>query len=286
MKLKITTGSTETLKHTLGAIIAIRKFCVFRFTPDTLTIISASLSEPQIWSTIAATAFLTYEVESVRDNIVSVELNIEPLLQVLRSFHKTASSDQLNIRLQRKNAVHGQRSASLALFYTEQNASGHLITNTFRIPVRVLNKESDERILEPLLTKVDVLIKLPLGITSLFKRIERYKRTDKVTVTGTRNGYLGLTIKEDGLKVTMSWNALLDVSEDERGSQSQSQHEVGPDEPLSVDVKLKDWRLGAKMCDFCSKVVLIISRGEALVIHCYSDDDQSEIIYFLSSVSG
>lgn len=320
MKLKINVLATQSLRSTLSAIMALRKFCVLRFTPTHLNIISAALHEPQVWCKLLSATFDAYEVELIRDNTILMEIAIDALHQVLRDYEKLAS-DCLMIRLQKVSSDKGHRSATLALFFTEPTLTTSLVSGTFRIPVRLLKRESDERITEPELSNIDMLMKLPMGISSLFKRVERYRRAERVVVTTTPDGRLGLAIQEDALKVTISWNALLEVSADGEGSsqnpsqvplqrlsqvslqhlsqvplqhlsqvslQHQASQRVPPlpaGSPVLVEVRVKDLRLGSRITEVCRNAVLIVLQGEAMVLHCYLDDvDECEIIYFIAGV--
>ncbi|ODV94783.1 hypothetical protein PACTADRAFT_3673 [Pachysolen tannophilus NRRL Y-2460] len=306
MKLKISTASTESLRNTLGAIISLRKFCILRFTPQNLHIISASLNEPQVWCKLSQEIFDIYEVESIRDNTISMEINIEPLYQVLKNFERT-NSYGLSIRLQRKNpsannadgtggskqVISASKSlATLSIFYNEHVSVSSSISHTFRIPVRLLKKESDERIREPELSNVDVFMKLNRDIVSLFKRVERYKKAEYLNIAATKNGYLGLTINEDTRKITASWRERLPVQQINNSNEDQEDEtnirgrERDRDEPINVMVKLRDWKLGANICELSSNVVLIISEMEALVLHCYLDENENcEIVYYVSGIN-
>jgi len=250
---------------------------VLRFTPTHLNIISASLSEPQVWCKLSNELFDVYEIESLRENTISFEMNIEQLFHVLKQFEKS-NSDQLAIRLQKKGTDSGKRSASLAVFFDDTISTTSVVTHTFSISVRLLRKESDERITEPELSNVDVLMKLPTDISMLFRRVDRYKGVDFLNIMGTKNGSLSLNIQEENnLNVTITWNELLQVQ--------QNSDSLNEDESFEIMVKLKDWKLGSKICEICKNMVLIISREEALVLHCYLDDTETcEIIYFISGV--
>lgn len=263
-------------------MIGLRKYCVLRFTPTYLHIISASLNEPQVWAKVNVGIFDTYEVDSTRDNIISLELNVDSLYNVLRSFDK-GNSGIMQVQLQRRlandinktNDVVSKKLASLAITYTEiiENLQTN-INNSFKIPVRLLKKESDDKILEPELDSVDLLLRLPKNISSLFKRIERFKRNNLICINGTMNGNLSLILNDDDLKVELSWNEKLSVQT------------YGDLENVRIFVQLKDWRFGMKCCEICANAVLIFSEPGALVLHCYLDDnDEIEIAYYINGVS-
>lgn len=271
----------------MATIIGLRKFCVLRFTAGQLNIISASLNDPQVWCRISGDVFDVYEVESVRNNIISLEINVELLYNVLKTFEK-AASDGLHIRLQRKlaNAIgeennnQNKKLASLSVVYNEL-VNSTAINHSFKIPVRLLKKESDERIIEPELSSVDLLLKLPENISSLFRRIDRFKNSKNLSICGDRSGSLSLVLNDDDLKVTLGWNDKLLVQMHQLSDETEDSGET-----VKVDIRLKDWKLGARCCDICSNVVLIFSQPYAAVLHCYLDDtDDVEIIYYINGIT-
>lgn len=261
----------------MNPIVSLRKYAVLRFTPEYLNIISATPNEPQVFCKLSNEIFDVYEVQSIRDNTLSFEINVEQLYQVLKQYEKS-NADQLAIRLQKKENQVGKRIASLALFFNDSTSTLNTVNHTFSIVVRLLRKDSDERIVEPELSNVDIMIKLPDDISSLFKRIERYKNSDFITVKGTNQGALSLNVKkEDNLNITVSWNELLKIQSELDDSNQTEEHEVM--------VRSKDWKLGSRICEVCKNMVLIMSREEALVFHCFLDESEiCQIIYFINAV--
>ncbi|AOA63970.1 DNA damage and meiotic pachytene checkpoint protein [Komagataella phaffii CBS 7435] len=290
MKLKLCVSNTDVLLSTLSAIQPLRKLCVLRFTPVHLCIISMALNEPQAWCKISQEVFPLYEVESIRDNVLCVETNIDPLINALRNFDKS-NSDGLSIRLQRRPVANegpesskkNRSMAVLSLIYTEHVSMASSRSYSFKIPVKVLKAEIDQGIVEPQLTHAEVLMKLDRDILPLFRRIERYKRSGYICVTGTNRGRLELSIEEDSRKVQLSWKEFLQVQQLEGETQQQSQFSTqDQDMPHSVQIKLKDWRLGAKLTELCYKVVMIISENHALVLHCIlNEDETAEVTYYI-----
>lgn len=213
--------------------------------------------------------------------MISFEINVDQLYQVLRQYERS-NAEQLAIRLQKKENQTGKRVASLALFFNDSTGTSSTVSHTFSIVVRLLRKENDEKIVEPELTNVDVMMKLPEDINALFKRVERYKNANFITVKGTRQGVLSLNLqKEDNLNIMLTWNDHLKVqSEITEGDRSQED----PEE-YEIMVRSKDWKLGSRICEVCKNVVLIISRDEALVFHCFLDESEvCQIIYFVNAV--
>lgn len=250
--------------------------------------------------------FNEIEIQSLRDNVILLEINIELLLQTLRNFDK-ANSQDLSIRLQRKessagSSSGGSRTASLALYYSDVNMNANTINHTFRIPVKIL-KGSTEILQEPELPNVDLMMRLPNEFSSTYKRLDKFKKTlpgDLVTIKASRRngGYLGFVLREEGkFKVTVRWNEKLDIHKPQAGLDSDSiraaalneqNDEVDEDdesEDMEITVKLKDWRMAAKIVSTCKTIIFLMCHNEACVIHCLLDDsDDVEMIYYICGV--
>ncbi|ODV71357.1 Mec3p CYBJADRAFT_175097 [Cyberlindnera jadinii NRRL Y-1542] len=266
MKLKVRTTSVDRLKNSIVPIVSLRKHAILRFTPQGLNVISSEFNETTVWCTLAAEIFDIYEVESLRDNTITIELNIEHLLLVLRQYEKS-NADKITIRLHRKEATGGgstTRASKLNLLLnvffinTISLMSTTPVEHTYSIPVTMLKKERDAKIVEPHLDNIDVMMKLPRDIGLLFKRIERYKYSDKLNVIGTSAGQLSLNINvENSMDLTISWNQELEVREldtEEHTSASQmDDEEEAGESKYEIQVKMKDWKLGARLCDFSQK---------------------------------
>lgn len=311
MKLKLHTQNTESLKTTLSLISHVRKFVILKFTAVQLLIIlvnSASISqEPQIWCKLSMeSVFDQIEIESMRENTILLEINIDLLLQTLRNFDK-ANSDGLNIRLQRKDTSGGHgvtignvRTASLALFYS--NVSVSTVNHTFRIPVKIL-KTTHEGVLvqEPELSLVELIMKLPNEFALTYKRLEKFKASNNelVTIKASRRGggFLGFILEEEGkYRVTISWNDKLEVQKPKSsivdGESIRMQTDTYEDDLINQDenedkeitVKLRDWQMASKIVAICKTVVFLMTPKDG-VLHCMLEDsDDVEIVYFLGGV--
>ncbi|EDK43697.1 conserved hypothetical protein [Lodderomyces elongisporus NRRL YB-4239] len=227
MKLKFMTRNTEKLKETLLLISHLRKFVILKFTPEELCVIlvnggSANL-EPQVWCKFpTARHFELMEIQSMRENTILMEINIDLLLQTLKNFDK-ANSEGLNIRLQRTDTTGEQgvatksgRTASLALFYSNININSNVVNHTFRIPVKIL-REAQDLLREPLHTDHGLIMRLPNEFVTMFKRLDKFKKTafnDRVVIQASKRdgGLLRFVLEEDGkFKVTVAWNNKLEV---------------------------------------------------------------------------
>lgn len=320
MKLKLRTQNIETLKTTLSLISQIRKIVILRFTPNQLLVIlingSSMTQEPQVWCKLQINSiFDQVEIQSLRDNTILLEINIEQLLQTLNNFNR-ANSDGLNIRLQRKDTsgeqgtnVANGRVASLALFYSNINMNSNTVNHTFRIPVKILKNTDDVMLLkEPELEDVDLMMRLPKEFISTYKRLEKFNKTSNnelVNIKSSRRngGFLGFVLEEEGkFKVTISWNDKLEVQKpNNTGLNSESLKRTALNKPGSDDsrvvneddkeedkeimVRLKDWKMASKIVATCKTVIFLLTHKEACVLHCLLDDtDDVEIIYYISGV--
>lgn len=315
MKLKLRTQSTETLKTCFSQISNLRKFVILQFSPEQLLAIlvngASVVQEPQVWCKLRMLAiFSEIEIQSLRDNVISLEINIELFLQTLRNFDK-ANSQDLSIRLQRKEAPTGpvgasngggSRTASLTLYYSDISVNANTVNHTFRIPVKIL-KGSNELLKEPELPRVDLMIRLPNEFSSTYRRLEKFKRNitgDLVTIKASRRngGFLGFVLQEEGkFRVTISWNDKLSVQKPQEGLNHDSlrasvlqQEECAVDEnddseDKEITLKLKDWQLAARIVGTCKTIIFLMCHKDSCAIHCLLDDtDDVEMIYYMNGV--
>ncbi|VEU21826.1 DEKNAAC102859 [Brettanomyces naardenensis] len=292
MRLKIAIDNPVLLRKPLSLLISLRKICVFRFTESQLIIISSALNEPQVWTKLDSSLFQIYEVESTRNNVIPFEINIEPLYQVLKNYEKSTVTSNLSIRLQRRSPTDTQSTeprnkaaASLALFYTEQMSLVSTVSHSFNIPVRLLRVDSDQRIQEPTIDEMKIAMKLPNRLSPLFRRIERYKMSDSLTIVGNKLGKLKFVIDEGERKVEIQWKGRLEVSlgdeEDPHEMDSLRSEDLGLIKPISLRVKLRYWNIGCRLIELCDAMSLII-HDTGCILHCYIDQEQKcDITYYI-----
>ncbi|KAH3678197.1 hypothetical protein WICMUC_001626 [Wickerhamomyces mucosus] len=260
-------------------ILSIRKYAVFRFSSDKLNIISGAINEPQIWSTLSYDIFDIYEVESLRDNIISFEINIEEFYQILKSF-QNLESEKLSIRLQKANNGK-KRSALLTVVFNEFNDLNNEINHVFTISIRLLKREMDQLIKEPELTNIDMILNLPQDFTTFLKRIERYKNIEYLLFKLTTLGKLTVILKQDNNNVTIEWNEPLHI-------QLQQQEEESIDKDVEILIKYKDLKLNSRFFEIIKNSMMIISNKEALVFQCFLNDDlnnENQLVYFINGVT-
>ncbi|KAI5966406.1 MEC3 [Candida pseudojiufengensis] len=306
------TRNIEKLKDALSLISNLRKFVILKFTSEVLNVISVNggsvSSEPQVWCKIPISRlFETIEIQSMRDNTISMEINVDLLLQTLKNFDK-ANSEGLNIRLQR-NETSGEpgavaksgRTASLALFYSNININSNIINHTFRIPVKIL-REAQDMLSEPTHSDMGLIMRLPNEFITMFKRLDKFRKTqnDTVLIQASKSKGLSFVLEEEGkFKVTISWNNKLEVHKPNNSDAdslreslrtaeglsdaSQVNTDVYPDD-IESNVKLKDWQSASKIVGRCKTVILYIAERECS-LHCLLDETEDvELVYFINSV--
>lgn len=303
MKLKLRTQSTETLKRCFSLISNIRKFVILRFSPTQLLTIlindSSVLQEPQVWCKFPMESiFNEIEVLSLKDNVVLLEINIEMFLQTLRHFDR-ANSHDLSLRLQKNSSTSSSsRSASLALYFSETTENANTINHTFRVPVRILKGVDELR--EPELPVVDLMMKLPNEFSSTYKRLDKFQHSmaqERVRIIANgHEGHLKFVLEEqDNYKVTIAWNDKIDMFKPQSASDSNSFRATayngerdGENDDLEgkeITVRLKDWRLAARIVESCRTVMFLICHNHACALHCLLDDTEDvEMVYYISAV--
>ncbi|CAK7892218.1 DNA damage checkpoint control protein Mec3p [[Candida] anglica] len=326
MKLKLHTLNTETLKTTLALVSHIRRFVILRFTTTHLLIISVNGTsvtlEPQVWCKLQIhSIFDQIEIQSLNDNTISLEINIELFLQTLRNFDRASNSEGLSIRLQRKESsgeqgvtVNNGRTASLALFYSNTNLNSNTINHTFRIPVKILKNTHEAMFLkEPELAGVDHMMRLPQEFASTYKRLDKFRKfgnNELVSIRTSRRdgGFLGFVLEEEGsFKVTISWNNKLEIQKPRKDSEmnqntltgdslrtayrellegannQDAPDDLDEDEDKEISVRLRDWRMASKIVSTCKRVIFLVAHQEACVLHCLLDDSGDvEIVYHIT----
>lgn len=297
MKLKLRTQSTETLRRCFSQINTFRKLVILRFSPETLIAISADVSsvlqEPQVWCKFSMNSiFSEVEVVSVRNNVVSLEINIELFLQTLRNFDRANSRD-FSIRLQRKEGASKSRTASLVVCYSEIRNS--TMNHTFRIPIKILRTNVLTK--EPELPRVDMMMRLPHEFSAMFKRLDKFRNNlsqEQVTIRASRQngGTLQFFLEEaDNYRVALTWKSKLEIREKNVQIEAYTGSEHGPvnnqeeEEVVEVTVRLRDWRFAQKIVGNCKSIIFLMCHNDSCLLHCALDDtDEAEVLYYVSGI--
>ncbi len=239
-----------------------------------------TMGEPQIWCVIKTdSVFDNYTLES-RRGAITIEVNLDNLVSILKFFEKS-NSNELFMQLTRPDSTY-----RLNIHYMEQQANGSSRGSRFRVPVGMISKETDQTIKEPGLLDADMIIKLPENISSLFKRVERYKSTDLIMLTTSSSGKISLTMENESRQVTISLRMKLQV-ETVTEKDVDSDATVESDEEMnktdkndgekitSVVIRTKDWRYAMKLCENTKQAIAIITDQRMLVLHCFIDDQKA-----------
>ncbi|CDK26752.1 unnamed protein product [Kuraishia capsulata CBS 1993] len=208
-----------------------------------------------------------------------MEINIDPLYQILRAYQRT-NSHNLLFHLQKKTAnkigtyiTNSKSAAFLSVFYDQQISMTSSVQHTFRIPIRLLKKDSDDRIQEPRSGDPALLLRLSKNITYLYKRIDRYKKAKHITLTVTKGGELSINIDHELRDVSMVWKKPLPIP-------AHSFDDVSSDS-ISLTLKLRDWKKGAKIAELSKTLMMMFLENQALVLHAFMDDEKkSEVLFY------
>lgn len=298
MKLKLQARNTDTIRTTLSLVSLLRKYVILRFSREKLVAISvhptAILAEPQAWCKInVRSVFDSIEIQSLHENVILLEVNIDLFLQALRNYER-ANSDVLNIRLQRKDTSGDEsssgRNASLALFYTNKSVGMSPVNHTFKIPVKILKSAGMEYV-EPSVLDVDIMMKLPQQFSGVFRRLEKVDNSELVQIqaAGTDGGSIRFVVdQENKVKVTVRWNTELEmfdptaVRDGESLRQAFEPTQLAPDEQHDISVRIRDLTMASRIVATCQNVIFLMSLNRACIVHgLLKDTDDVEVVYYI-----
>lgn len=250
MKLKLVINKDnedyKLLKNTLTTVSQLRKTAILRFTTDRLIIISTPKSsssntiltgdQGQLWCTIPKDVFSLYNVLSIRDeNTIAMECQCDSLLNVLKKYDKLSTSN-LTIKLQSTPEWNQAESTSnsdntllcaLGFTFEEQLymdgiTDSKVVSNSFKVGVRLLYKSQDLKIQEPMINYSQLLmLQLPPnsgdyghGFSNFIRRLDRYDNLNHMFLIGKRHesqGELKLCIQELDWNLDILWKIPLDI---------------------------------------------------------------------------
>lgn len=249
----------------------------------------------QLWCTIPRDVFNVYEVSAERqNNTIALECNCESLRNAIMRYDKVmtqGSASMLSIKLRQmpewnaasndKDAPQSSRIrvAALAVTFEElvniytdfkdgafnndqagsatTNRTNKLISHSFKVPVRFLNAQQDERIQEPMMDyNQTMLCRLPSitdetggAFLNFLKRIERYSNVNHIKLHGStsksisndnRDTKLKIVVDELDWNLEICWNGPLEVQQtisdtfDESVTNTQQQQEQREQRRASV----------------------------------------------------
>lgn len=303
MKLALKLENVTNLRRILGFVLSIRKQCIFKFETDQLIIISVDNDSPLVWNTIDKSIFARFDVVA-KDACIGLELNAEPLFQILKNFEKAPVTSELVIKLQRGEEFNGKnkngdsnsnitggnkrRSVILAVSYNEDVSCTSEISHSFNIPVNLLRGKFIEKIQMPKIHNVELIVDLNATLIPFFMRIERYKATEMIHVVMNRLGELKIELQDEGKRMSVKWKLLLDTYQPEDiDTQSKNRDNINGDEDLNmireitVKVKSRWWNIASKLIELCETTQMYI-YGDGCVFNCHVGDEQNcSILYYL-----
>lgn len=290
MKLSLRIDQVTNLRQILGFLLLIRKNCILKFQIDQINIISIDqdnlTSTPIIWCTINKKIFKKYEVIA-KDNLIGIELNIEPLFQILKNFEKSMSTTDLSIKLTRSdntnnnststNTTSNKRNVYLALQFNNSITMNNEITHSFSIPVDLLRISSLDKIRMPILKNIHLIIDMNRTLIPLFKRIERYKATEFINIVINKLGELKIKMHDDGKNISLKWKNLLDTCKPEDvDTQINNRDETDLDmiNDINIKIRIKWWNFVSKLLEICDILPFYII-DDGCAFHCNVEDEQN-----------
>lgn len=290
MKLALKIDNVYNLRKILGFILSFRKQCIFKFTLESLIIISIDQESPMVWNTIESSNFTRYDVIS-KEEIISLEINAEPLFQILKNYEKAPSASELSIKLQRDEVLNSninkRRSVSLAVAYNEDVTCSTEINHSFTIPANLLRAKTLEKIQMPITNDISIIIDLNASLIPFFMRVERYKDVELVNVVTNKLGEFRIDLEDDSKKISIKWKSFLDTY---KANDTDYQQNIGKSthrdkdsmtKEITVRVKSRWWNYVSKLIDMCGHVQMHIYE-DGCVFTCHVEDEQSYlVVYYL-----
>jgi G2-specific checkpoint protein len=293
MKLALRIEEVGNFRRILGFILTVRKQCIFKFNQDELSIISVDRDSPIIWGSISKINFTRYDVIA-KENNIGLELNAEPLFQVLKNYEKSPSTSDLSIKLQRgeetnTNSINKRRPVFLALTYNEDVTITTEISHSFSIPVNLIRNQMLERIQMPEIHNVELIVDLDQKLKLFFNRVERYKAADSINIVMNRLGEIKIEFDDERKKISLKWKGLLETYKPEdvdtqaaNKTEEENYQDLNMIKEITVKVKLKWWIIASKLTDFCETLHMYIYE-DGCVFNCHIEDEQScSILYYVN----
>lgn len=307
MKLKLRTRDIEKFITVLSSINNIKKTYFFNFNSEKLLISHEKdrLDEGlRIWCKLELkSVFFDFEVVSLCNNQILLEINIDLFLQALKNFDNE-NSEELCIRLQKDGKTEAKRFGGksrlgmLVFNYNSMSLNNNIITHSFKIPVRIVRIADHESLLaQPSIPKTDLLLRLPNNFSQTYKRLENFRKisaVEFVTIKASKEkqGFLGFVIEsESNFKVTIIWNGSLEVRDNGSEPNTNTDFLIAGENDLpsheslkEITVRLRDWQLSSKIFSTC-KTILFMLNAKECILHCLLDEsDDNEILCYIKGV--
>ncbi|KAJ2492663.1 Checkpoint protein hus1 [Coemansia sp. RSA 2050] len=204
MRLRTLVTNSTLLLRVVQSIDKLSKSAILKLTPTKLQIIVVTELDSglQLWSDIAADAiFRDYQIESVHNNEIYFEFNIDNLQRALRSTQSGALG--VSMKLAKRHGL-----PVLSLTIRSQSGSGHEVSLFQDVPVRMLSALQMEQIQEPTLPDGQVHFMMP-PLNNVRSIAERMKGMgDRVAVSANRVGEMRVRVANDLVDVTTYFRGL------------------------------------------------------------------------------
>lgn len=285
MKLALNIKDVGNLRRILGFMISIRKPCMFKFTQDELHIISSDREGPYVLGTIGKVNFDRYDVVA-HTGMIGLDLNAEPVFQILRNFEKTNGRGELRMKLQRgdisdetrPNSNPGSNSNSssnkrkpifLVIAYSEDITSSSEISHSFMIPVNLVKRELLEIPSAPGLRDIKLILDLNDTVTSFFNRIERYRAIDSLNIVTNRLGEMKVEFQDEGKRMSIKWKDNLEAytpndvasQNDQLENEKDRENDLNMIQDIIIRVNSRWWNAGSKILELCPTLQLFIQNA-------------------------
>ncbi|KAJ2014667.1 Transport protein yif1 [Coemansia sp. S680] len=204
MRFRTLVTNSNLLLRVVQSIDKLSKSAMLKLTPTKLHIIVVTDLDSglQLWSDIAVDAlFSEYQIESVHNNEIYLEFNIDNLQRALRSTQSGALG--VTLKLTKKQGL-----PVLSLTIRSQSASGREISLCQDVPVRMLTPQQMSQIREPMVPDGNVHFMMP-PLNNVRSIAERMKGMgDRVAVSANREGEMNVRVANDLVDITTYFRGL------------------------------------------------------------------------------
>ncbi|KFA55096.1 hypothetical protein S40293_03576 [Stachybotrys chartarum IBT 40293] len=333
MRFNTELRNPKTFAKFTAALSSLEKIAWVRLSDDTVRFTVIPDVGSQVWASLSKDLiFHNYNIESAEfSNTINLELPLQPLQRALKSAVDYVSA---SLRLTKKEGVpvlsmtittttnadknaHGQNKATTGDTFDGEDdvfEEEHVETSLRRdhekiitqvIPVRVLQPDIVETIMQPKVRDPDVNIQLPplLQLKAISDRFTKLalaspnsNKSPKLELSANMHGGLRLRISTDAVDISSSWSGLenpqldpdqLDGPIEEHPSSIF--RAAGPDKWATVRVDGKDWSRVLSVGRLDGRVIASFLDGHALILYVfvsqYDDEGESVLTYYVQSYS-
>ncbi|KAJ2329043.1 Checkpoint protein hus1 [Coemansia sp. RSA 2681] len=204
MRFRTLVTNSNLLLRVVQSIDKLSKSAILKLTPSKLHIIVITDMDSglQLWSDIAVDAlFGEYQIESIHNNEIYLEFNIDNLQRALRSTQGGALG--VTLKLTKKQGL-----PVLSLTIRSQSVTGREVSLCQDVPVRMLTPAQMDAIREPMVPDGQVHIMMP-PLNNVRSIAERMKGMgDRVSVSANKDGELNVRVANDLVDITTYFRGL------------------------------------------------------------------------------